>query len=107
MSEGLAGVSDEKTGTNKTRPTLVEFLTARLDEDEAQAGRWAFEGATLFGETEYESLSARVLAEVEAKRGIVELMSDEVEYIVNSDDVLLLLASVYADHPDYQQEWKP
>lgn len=49
---------------------------------------------------------ARVLAECEAKRRIVEWMSDEVEYVVFGDDVLRALATVYADHPDYQPEWK-
>lgn len=52
---------------------------------------------------------ARVLRDVEAKRRIVDAVDglsgqwyDEVE-----GRVLKLLASVYADHPDYREEWAP
>lgn len=55
---------------------------------------------------------ARVLAECKAKREIVHL-HDAVQYgDFDADawtamkDALRSLAAVYADHPDYQQEWK-
>jgi len=71
---------------------------------------------------------ARVLAECEAKRKIVALFSetesvyhsfvdaqDYLDSILNDSrievealtPVLQALALPYADHPDYQQEWKP
>lgn len=56
---------------------------------------------------------ARVLAEVEAKRQIVEHHGEPhecPEYDVAWDSpcpTLRHLAAVYADHPDYREEWKP
>lgn len=60
---------------------------------------------------------ARILAECDAKRRIIELHSGphncenvhtgQVGWNVNPCTTLELLALPYADHPDYQQEWKP
>ncbi len=63
---------------------------------------------------------ARVLAECEAKRRIIDLADESVVYWATrgSDskeegkmwmygDVLKLLALPYADHPDYRDEWRP
>lgn len=73
---------------------------------------------------------ARVLAECEAKRQIIELHGDDVEhYCPTGDDLsvyfnylsgwaeaadnpqlcptLRALALPYADHPDYREEWRP
>ena len=90
---------------------LVEFLRARLDEDEQAAQRanamadhaWASSSdeviRTARGELGSFYDPARVLREVEVKREIVKLHG-----IVHT---LRLLAMPYADHPDYQQEWEP
>ncbi len=60
---------------------------------------------------------ARALAECAAKRAIIKLADDVegLDYRVTSEwggdidgtgeDILKSLASVYADHSDYQQEW--
>ena len=101
---------------------LVEFLHARIDEDEAQARdairlrdavrpdycpdrefrSWPDLGipAVVVG-------AERALAECEAKRRIVEQHSDIAwgGYAVR-DAVLGHLALPYADHPDYNQEWR-
>jgi len=55
---------------------------------------------------------ARVLAEVGAKRQIVELeiclaCHVESQPCDHRDATLRLLALPYADHPDYRQEWRP
>jgi hypothetical protein len=51
---------------------------------------------------------ARVLAECEAKRRIVDSEgSPYVEGHVPATRTLRFLALPYADHPDYRQEWKP
>jgi hypothetical protein len=62
---------------------------------------------------------ARVLAECEAKRRIVDVASQYVEPDDTFDagfkggashvgfNTLRALASVYADHPDYREEWRP
>jgi hypothetical protein len=49
IPEGLLDGATETTTHTRPRPSLVEFLTARLDEDEAAAGRcsgqaWAYHG---------------------------------------------------------------
>lgn len=61
---------------------------------------------------------ARVLAECAAKRAIVELCARHLygelgvpkikdsEWMRWGDPILFALAAVYADHPDYQQEWR-
>jgi Family of unknown function (DUF6221) len=48
---------------------------------------------------------ARVLAECDAKRRIVELYGGWADAV--EEHVLELLALPYADHPDYQESWKP
>jgi hypothetical protein len=58
---------------------------------------------------------ARVLAECDAKRRIVEDLQDELANqhdpepttLQLADRTLRALALPYADHPDYREEWKP
>jgi hypothetical protein len=137
-------------------PSLIEFLLARIDEDEAVARaasdglpEWEYAesllswriqtaGTDRSGEHvgitfDREGLSdsvaaeagthiarhdpARVLAECEGKRKIVESAAardgsgadtaqDEGAAFVLSH-VLRFLALPYADHPDYQDAWRP
>jgi hypothetical protein len=110
---------------------LTEFLLDRIAEDKAdaqaalddvehEADLWM---SYAVSDNAYPSVSdhvqkwtpSRVLAECEAKRRIVEWLPE--------DDVLgdgwhdgwnhghryamQLLALPYADHPDYQQDWRP
>lgn len=111
---------------------LTEFLLARIAEDEEAAGKGdRFRpDAPDFGDTfgigydvhgdtgrsgRYLTIDpARVLAECEAKRRIVDAYQ---RWDANQDrspdywaapmgDVLDALASVYADHPDYRPEWR-
>jgi hypothetical protein len=121
---------------------LVAFLTARLDEDRKiafEAGNGGFEPWTFDPELTWESEAgpvhgkygswngqhiarhdpARVLAEVDAKRRIlneftmIELPARSsgdtaaVGAFVKMQAVLRLLALPYADHPDYRPEWAP
>jgi len=122
------------------RPSLTEFLLARIAEREAKARallrdleaqieeedfgpdeRGPFTPARMLsaqlwahydGQTRRRSFArgqqiatladpGRVLAECEAKRSIVELISSP------GPQALRLLALPYADHPDYLPEWKP
>lgn len=53
---------------------------------------------------------ARVLAEVEAKRRVVNRIANHADLMGWDEvhgDVLRSLAAVYADHPDYRTEWRP
>jgi hypothetical protein len=88
--------------------TLTEFLLARIAEDERAANAdWSNLG--------YDP--ARVLAECEAKRRILDLhrsgeVCDPCSGWLGTDPAadcptLRLLALPYADHPDYRAaEWK-
>jgi hypothetical protein len=127
--------------------SLAEFLLARIDEDEAAWRRMlgivrgsGFPGGKIPDRVNYSSsttvlpvpiIPAKLLAECEAKRRIVEEHKPSTEYphqycIVCQWDIccdapkadyhrgagefpcptLRLLALPYADHPDYQPEWR-
>jgi hypothetical protein len=126
---------------------LVQFLRDRLDEDEALAreappGPWHIGNAVdptqpchvhtfpgvrlvadglnwLVAEHIARQHPARVLAEVKAKRRIVDLMAgilvaaqgdSEVDHCGDlgaAEDALALLALPYADHPAFKPEWRP
>lgn len=91
---------------------IVEFLKARLDEDEARAQH------ALNGDLDHLPTvecrcgrrlhlggdAVRVLREVEAKREI--LAFHEQRPVLTEAPMLLALAAVYADHPDYREEWR-
>ena len=98
--------------------TLVEFLLARIAEDERRAHWYDLdEGPYEPGETVRAIYRpARVLAECDAKRRIIDRHVDpdsracncsEMGWPTDLCDVIRPLAAVYADHPDYQEEWKP
>jgi len=132
--------------------TIVEFLLARIARDEALAEAaiddhphwlamghdlYQYEGGVSSGYLAVDRRApqgvehianwdpARVLAECQAKRAIIEL-ADEASGLDASVDldravgprdfdaepyvgdvILRQLAAVYADHPDYQPEWRP
>lgn len=97
--------------------TLAEFLTARLD---AEYQAWSG-GTWLATRADFSKLAAHMLADIVAKRRIVELHSNghecsqydhhgEIDACTYSHDfedcsTLRLLALPFADHPDYQQGW--
>jgi hypothetical protein len=91
---------------------LVLFLIARLAEDEA----WALDSAgPLYadGEPDTPGHSARVLADVKAKLVIVNYLdvvlrgADARDWRAEDAKLTLLqLASVYADHPDFDPSWR-
>jgi hypothetical protein len=126
--------------------TLTEFLMARISEDEARARDAFYEGqrwipeeeavvaadrdldAILFLDRRRDAVHAarwspaRVLAECEAKRRIVETAqrtqaslesrrapaNDAINgHVLAYRDVVRQLAVIYADHPDYRKEWRP
>jgi hypothetical protein len=110
--------------------TLPEFLLARITEEQRHAEALAVTMASdsFTAPAELAMLGAlvnppRVLADCEAKRRIVtnatvyreraaaettesrrfigEVMAE------TADDSLRALASIYADHPDCREEWRP
>ncbi len=96
--------------------TIVEFLLARIAEDEAYwtagEGRYARdcqECAALSDHEPDRPTVDRMLAECEAKRRqikhLVRFM--EGDYAPWNEEQLQIMAAVYADHPDYRDEWRP
>jgi hypothetical protein len=87
---------------------LIDFLEARIAEDEADARRGLeTEGAA--GPVVGWFNPGRVLSECAAKRkilGNVPLVTDVPTAIgATSEYVLMALAAVYKDHQDYQEGW--
>lgn len=90
---------------------LTEFLTARLDEDEARALDTRDPPYRHIVHLRTQTLEDRFLAEVEAKRQIMEMEANvDSEYLSGfwdaHDRTLQALALIYADHPDYREEWR-
>jgi len=94
---------------------LVGFLEARISEDEARARRWFAEWGERGGVIDLVLTPgpARVLAECEAKRAIIEVARETAEDEGEYDgwrrlalEPVQALASVYAGHPDFDPEWR-
>jgi hypothetical protein len=100
---------------------LVTWLRAQLDDDERVARQMMAEPGGFYIEAEtadvnimtvgahvYRWTPKRVLAEVDAKRRIldeiIELHEREGRY---TEGFLAALALPYADRPGYLQEWRP
>jgi len=84
---------------------ISEFLEARIAEDEAGARVAAIEDGGVWGSWTELHNPARVLAECKAKR---KLVADYARYeMYYGPNLFYVLAAVYADHPDYRQEWAP
>lgn len=108
--------------------TLTEFLLARIGEDEARARpMWELKVRQRIVGAPIVPLSwptpDRVLAECEAKRRIVEVARENVRVEAlehgdkprddahfdswcDVDEILRALATPYADHPDFHEEWR-
>jgi hypothetical protein len=94
---------------------IAEFLEARIEEDERRAGSgWSSLGVERWATDNYgrNALTpSAVLAECAAKRAVMDAQrtqeddDDPSAWIVASNVLLKSLATVYKDHPDYQQEW--
>jgi len=87
--------------------TLVEFLRARLDEDDQR-----LDDIDHFQAPAGNMAKAR--REIDAKQRVVERCEDEMRSYVGTGAqaatpylVLRMLAVPYAEHPDYRPEWRP
>ena len=97
--------------------TLTEILLARIAEDKVRADdAWkAVDNGAIVWDRIHPDVRAaiwtpdRVLAECEAKRRIVEAFGDydPEDHWDFQTFPLRALAAVYADHPDYDETWRP
>lgn len=103
--------------------TLIEFLTARVEEDRALAQGaiddvngedcWFDTGNAHIADHYQRHSPDRVFREVAAKRALLKDHEDQHECTSHSAyafpyvgcDVLRQLADVYADHPEYDSAW--
>lgn len=100
---------------------LATFLMQRIAEDEAVARDWPEDvvprGAMDTNGHPIWGARSRVLAECAFKRQIVEWYASVSEHVGGAPAleprrnelgmVLRALAEVYADHPDYDEAWRP
>lgn len=106
---------------------LFEFVLARIADDSRAVndrtrwlspGGWAYlEQFGDFGDDErwmIEVSASRVLADCEAKQAIVKLAMDSADqtrygpgYSAAMAMAVAQLATLWADHPDYREEWRP
>lgn len=110
-----------RTLKNGGMADIIEFLEARIADDEAAAGELAEAAEAELaaggpgrpviqaGLEVSPFTAARVLAECAAKRKIlanVPLVTDIASQMGGTSDyVLMCLASVYSWHPEYQEGW--
>jgi hypothetical protein len=98
--------------------TLADFLLARIAEDEAAVDVRSRIRVDYWTDAEQDACdrvgSARVLAECEARRKIVgrytrlhETVPVDPGSYLEARAAVRYLAAVYADHPDYREEWRP
>ena len=101
--------------------SIAEFLEARIEEDEERAtSGWSRLGDTRWETNNYGQdhlTPAAVQAECAAKRGIIDMHLGDgcLEYcrtctkehggVANPCPTIRHLATIYSDHPEYQQEW--
>jgi hypothetical protein len=93
--------------------TITEFLTARLADDERACGGGDDPESWCDRATGVHLGPDRALAELEAKRRIIELHPEMLEWCVECAHeshpcrTLRALALPFADHPDYDEAWRP
>lgn len=116
---------------------LTAFFSARLDEEATRQqdiwGKWHHQNCEAVPDVLYPDretgacdcgVPERVLRDIEAKRQILNEHRGSDSYVYTDDgtracstcgdstirhpcQTLRLLAAVYADHPDYQEAWRP
>lgn len=91
-----------KVWAGRAMTTLTDFLLARIAEDE-----YAVRGMMSGADPDFFWGPDRIRDECEAKRRVVLWAHGSRLDVDSVDGVLIPLASVYADHPDYREEWKP
>jgi hypothetical protein len=90
---------------------IQEWDVGAPDQDDDVGRRLILNGATVNGAADVRHAArhdpSRVLAECAARRWLAETfrVTDYAKH--NDPEILRRFAAVYADHPDYREEWKP
>lgn len=109
---------DEQTARGAEAPQWVSY---EQDCDVHVGGRPDGPHVALLGRSSWEGVvgnaahiarhdPARVLREVKAKRRVIGRLNSHAAVMGEDEmhrDVLSILAAVYADHPDYNPDWRP
>jgi hypothetical protein len=87
---------------------LLAFLSMRVAEDEQRAERQAWDWVD--GHAHWVDERARQTADV--RRGLVETAdrlsrNKQADIATAGDHIIRLLASLYGNHPEYRQHWRP
>jgi hypothetical protein len=94
-----------------TSATLTSFLLARIEDDETvarAAGSTAVVRITIAAAGHMQRFTpSRTLAECAVKRAIVEYGTGAHTSSPEGYDIVRILATVYANHPDYDESWRP
>ncbi len=93
--------------TTVERPTLAGFLLARVAEDETYVRHLRQSVSGISHQESGPMGAARVLAECEAKRQIVEMWWHSRPHDDGWYQALQNIALPYASHVDYRPEWRP
>lgn len=89
--------------------TITEFLLARIAEDEDDLAMARLDDLPAWWMPGWWTRE-RAQADIEAKRRIIERHSrcDDVSFgDASTCPDMQTLASIYRDHPDYREEWRP
>jgi hypothetical protein len=92
----------------KDMSDIIDFLNARITEDETEARRQLEQLGTAAA-----TADLRAFAECEAKRKIIAHFNRiNWDYKPAADQhyaekFLCIVAEVYAGHPDYNEDWRP
>ena len=102
--KAVATVHYDHPHTERGQMDIIEFLNARLDEDEqvVRTEEPSVHDQTA-GMSSRPDQRTRELWKIDAKRKILSEYSATGEEGVGR--VVAVLAAEYADHPDYQKEW--
>jgi hypothetical protein len=111
------------TATLDGGPSAIgAFLLARIAEDEAVARtaaeqNWAWRTMSGVVVADRSTFPARVLAECDVKRRLVEAVQylaglpermtmPDAKSAYMLEEAIQAMAAIYADHPDYREEWR-
>ena len=102
----MAATSEDTQPSGTTPGGIVGFLLARIAAEEAALERSVADARNDGSDPEGWSWVRRERAQCRAKRAIVEDVAGR-WFDSDYDRAVQHLAEAYADHPDYDESWRP